>query len=90
MTNRIGVFATDQGWRVVQATRQDLFESRAAALNAARRWAHLARWRGADVEVLAQERLGGPLARVELPTPSIRKGGVAEANPVSSPPAVRP
>ena len=85
MTTRVGVFATELGWRVVSAAGQELFESRAAALSSARRWAHLARWRGADVEVLAQERLGGPLAKVELPTPGIRKGdATAEANLASN------
>jgi hypothetical protein len=65
MTLRLGVFATRDGWVVAGPNRHELFDSLSAALKAARRRAQIARWRGAEVELVAQERAGGPLAVID-------------------------
>jgi hypothetical protein len=67
MTLRLGVFATRDGWLVAGPTQSERFDSWSAALRAALRRAQVARWRGAEVELLGQERPGGPLAVIERP-----------------------
>ena len=66
MTHRLGVFATAAGWLLAQDGRLETFETRDGALAAALKLAHIARWRGAEVEVLAQHHPGGRLAPVDL------------------------
>ena len=65
MTHRLGIFATAAGWVLADEDRLETYETRDGAVEAALRLAHIARWRGADVEVLAQQHPGGPLALVE-------------------------
>jgi len=67
MTHRLGVFATAAGWLLADEDRLQTFETRDGALAAALKLAHIARWRGGDVEVLAQHHPGGPLAPVDAP-----------------------
>jgi hypothetical protein len=67
MTHRLGIFATAAGWVLADEDRLETYETRDGAVEAALRLAHIARWRGADVEVLAQQHPGGPLALVEAP-----------------------
>ena len=67
MRLRLGVFATRNGWLVAGPSQSELFESWTAALRAARRRAQLARWRGADVELIGQDRPGGPLSVIGPP-----------------------
>jgi hypothetical protein len=45
----------------------ETFETRDGAVEAALKLAHIARWRGAEVEVVAQHHPGGPLNLVEQP-----------------------
>jgi hypothetical protein len=66
MTHRLGIFATAAGWLLAEDDRLETFETRDSALAAALKLAHIARWRGAEVEVLAQHHPGGPLAPVDL------------------------
>jgi hypothetical protein len=65
MTHRLGVFATVAGWVLADEDRLETFETRDGAVEAALKLAHIARWRGAHVEVVAQQHPGGPLALVE-------------------------
>jgi hypothetical protein len=77
-TQRLGVFATLRGWLVAEAGRgARLFESRADAVAAARRLAHIARWRGVPAEVVAQDRAGGSLEVIDPapPAPASEPGG---------------
>jgi hypothetical protein len=67
MTHRLGVFATAAGWLLADEDRLETYETRDRAVEAALKLAHIARWRGAEVEVLAQHHPGGPLALVEQP-----------------------
>ncbi len=67
MTHRLGVFATAAGWVLADEERLETYETRDSAVEAALKLAHIARWRGAEVEVLAQQHPGGPLALVEQP-----------------------
>lgn len=67
MTDRLGVFATAAGWVLAHEDRLQTYETRDAAVEAALKLAHIARWRGAEVEVLAQHHPGGPLAPVDQP-----------------------
>jgi len=67
MTHRLGVFATAAGWVLADDDRLETFETRDRAVEAALRLAHIARWRGAEVEVVAQHHPGGPLNLVEQP-----------------------
>jgi hypothetical protein len=64
---RLGVFATIRGWLVARADRHDLYRTRADAMQAAVREAHVARWRGATAEVLAQDEAGGSLRVIDPP-----------------------
>jgi hypothetical protein len=64
MTHRLGVFATAAGWVLADEARLQTYETRDGALAAALKLAHIARWRGAEVEVLAQEHPGGALTPV--------------------------
>jgi hypothetical protein len=65
MRLRFGVFATTEGWVVADQVHMQRFDDRSEAMQAARREAHLARWRGADVEILAQDLPGGPLSKLD-------------------------
>ena len=76
---RLGIFATVCGWLVVTPDRHELYGARAEALEAAVRQAHVARWRGAAAEVVAQEAPGGSLSVID-PPPACRRPG---ANPHS-------
>jgi sugar phosphate isomerase/epimerase len=67
MTHRLGVFATAAGWVLADEDRMETFETRDGAVEAALKLAHIARWRGAEVEVVAQHHPGGPLNLVEQP-----------------------
>jgi hypothetical protein len=67
MTIRLGVFATAAGWVLADEDRLETYETRDGAVEAALKLAHIARWRGAEVEVLAQHHPGGPLSVVEQP-----------------------
>ena len=58
---RVGVFATERGWRLVAAGLKSEFVSRATALKAALRLVHLARWRGAEAQLFVQDGPGGEL-----------------------------
>ncbi|HVN01512.1 MAG TPA: hypothetical protein VMT68_14985 [Caulobacteraceae bacterium] len=62
---RLGVFATLRGWLLTDNEQRKTFASRADALAAARQQAHVARWRGAEAEVVAQDRVGGALTVVD-------------------------
>ena len=75
-TVRVGVFATESGWRTIGAGESAEFASHDRALQAAFRLAHLARWRGAEVQVLVQDHPGGALAeatRLEIPPAEARR-----------------
>jgi hypothetical protein len=75
-TVRVGVFATLSGWRTVGAGESEDHASHDRALQAAFRLAHLARWRGAQVQVLVQDHPGGPLSeatRLEIPPAEARR-----------------
>ena len=65
MTHRLGIFATTDGWVVADPKQKRIYDSRPDAMDAARRLANVARWRGAEVELLAQDLPGGPLALVK-------------------------
>ena len=65
MKHRLGVFATAAGWLLADEDRLETYETRNDAVEAALKLAHIARWRGAEVEVVAQQHPGGPLAPVE-------------------------
>jgi hypothetical protein len=67
MRLRLGVFATARGWIVGDRGQQQRFEDRGEAMNAARRQAGVARWRGDEAEIVAQDLPGGPLAVVDPP-----------------------
>ncbi|HEX3916999.1 MAG TPA: hypothetical protein VHW60_06640 [Caulobacteraceae bacterium] len=67
MRLRLGVFATARGWVVGDAKQQQTFDDRSEAMNAARRQAQVARWRGDEAEIVAQDLPGGPLAVVDPP-----------------------
>ncbi len=69
---RFGVFATIRGWLVARPDRQDHYDGREEAIRAAVRQAHVARWRGADVEVLAQDEPGGSLHVVDRAKPAAK------------------
>ena len=64
---RFGVFATIGGWLVARTDRHELYGARDEAIEAAVRQAHVARWRGADAEVVAQDEPGGSLSVVDPP-----------------------
>ncbi|HZZ90725.1 MAG TPA: hypothetical protein VFE13_20545 [Caulobacteraceae bacterium] len=64
-TRRFGVFATLRGWLVADPDLIQDFDSRSEAVGAARRLAHIARWRGSRAEVLAQDEPGGPLTVID-------------------------
>jgi hypothetical protein len=66
---RFGVFATIGGWLVARTDRHELYGARDEAIRAAVREAHVARWRGADAEVVAQDAAGGSLRVVDPATP---------------------
>jgi hypothetical protein len=74
-TRRLGVFATKDGWLLTDADRREWFDDWNDAVNTALRRAHVARWRGADAEVVAQDHSGGSLIVIEsterqtLPSP---------------------
>jgi hypothetical protein len=78
MTHRFGVFATTGGWVVADKRQTRMFGSRVDAIDAARRQAGVARWRGAETEIIAQDRPGGALAVVEtagcLPVRPVTQG----------------
>jgi hypothetical protein len=63
--HRVGVFSTAAGWVLADADRLQTFETSEGAMAAALKLAHIARWRGAEVEVLAQQHPGGALTRLE-------------------------
>jgi hypothetical protein len=65
MTERLGVFATLDGWLLAAPSRHQLFDTWAGAIAAARRQAQLARWRGGSVEVVAQIHPGAPLESID-------------------------
>ena len=64
---RFGVFATIGGWLVARTDRHELYKARDEAIEAAVRQAHVARWRGGDAEVVAQDEAGGSLSVVDPP-----------------------
>jgi len=64
-TRRFGVFATIRGWLLADPDRVQDFDSRTEAVAAARRMAHVTRWRGARAEVVAQDRPGGVLRVID-------------------------
>jgi hypothetical protein len=64
MQLRYGVFAAAGGWVVAGADQMECFAELGEALKAARQRAGLARWRGDEVEILAQAAPGAPLAPV--------------------------
>jgi len=68
-TRRFGVFATLRGWLVAAPQLTQDFDSRSEAVGAARRLAHVARWRGARAEVVAQDEPGGPLTVIDPQAP---------------------
>jgi hypothetical protein len=74
-TRRFGVFATVRGWLLADADSGETFETRTDAVASARRLAHVARWRGAAAEVVAQDRPGGALKVIDPPSPGGRLGG---------------
>jgi len=67
LTQRFGVFATIRGWLLADAVHGETFETRNDAVASARRLAHLARWRGGEAEVVAQDQLGGALTVIDPP-----------------------
>ncbi len=64
-TRRFGVFATIRGWLLADSDRVQDFDTRNEAVAAARRLAHVARWRGTRAEVVAQDRAGGVLRIID-------------------------
>jgi hypothetical protein len=64
-TRRFGVFATIRGWLLADDVSGETFATRNDAVATARRLAHLARWRGARAEVVAQDRAGGALSVID-------------------------
>jgi hypothetical protein len=60
-TYRVGVFATQDGWRLAGPAGAADYPSHSLAVKAAYRLAHLARWRGAEVQILVQGRPGEAL-----------------------------
>jgi hypothetical protein len=64
-TRRFGVFATIRGWLLADPDRVQDFDTRTEAVAAARRMAHVTRWRGAKAEVVAQDRAGGALRVID-------------------------
>lgn len=64
---RFGVFATIRGWLLADEADSETFATWGDAVATARRLAHVARWRGARAEVLAQDRPGGPLKVIDPP-----------------------
>ncbi len=65
MAHRFGVFATTESWVVAGRTRTRIYESWHEAMDAVRREASVARWRGAEVEIVAQDLPGGPMVVIE-------------------------
>ncbi len=78
---RVGVIATERGWRLAGDTDPVEFRSQAAALLAAQRLAHIARWRGAEVTLLTQARPGGELAEMQLLTAAALERVLTAARP---------
>jgi|HubBroStandDraft_5_1064220.scaffolds.fasta_scaffold854309_1 hypothetical protein len=68
-TRRFGVFATIRGWLLADSDRVQDFDTRTEAVAAARRMAHVTRWRGARAEVVAQDRQGGALRIIDASEP---------------------
>ncbi|MGH6955726.1 MAG: hypothetical protein ACREEW_03570 [Caulobacteraceae bacterium] len=64
-TRRLGVFATTNGWLLADAEHKEWFGTWSDAVDTALRRAHLERWRGAEVEVVAQVQAGGSLIVIE-------------------------
>ena len=64
MQLKYGVFAAAGGWVVAGADQMQRFAEFGEALRAARQLAGLARWRGDEVEILAQSAPGAPLAPI--------------------------
>ena len=64
-TRRFGVFATIRGWLLADGVSGEIFATRNDAVANARRLAHVARWRGAPAEVVAQDRPGGMLRVID-------------------------
>jgi len=71
MRLRYGVFATTEGWVVADHAHTQRYDDRAEAMQAARRQANIARWRGDEAEILAQDESGGALAVVDPPQPML-------------------
>jgi hypothetical protein len=67
MKLRLAVFAHAEGWVVASQSQMERFADRAEAMQAARQRAGVARWRGAEVELLAQDAPGGALAAAPGP-----------------------
>lgn len=65
--HRFGVFATIRGWLLADSVSGETFATRSDAIATARRLAHVDRWRGGRAEVLAQDRPGGRLKRIDPP-----------------------
>jgi hypothetical protein len=65
MRLRLGVFATTEGWVVADREHKRRFEDRGEAMRKARRQANVARWRGDEAEILAQDLPGGVLAVID-------------------------
>ena len=65
MTERIGIFADANGWRLAQPGWQSVFSTWDEARHEALRQAALARWRGESVEVLVQTHAGEALTAVD-------------------------
>jgi hypothetical protein len=63
---QIGVFAAQNGWLLTHPRVQSRFADREEALAAARRLAHLESWRGRDVDMTVQERVGAELSSFDL------------------------
>jgi hypothetical protein len=66
---RFGVFATIRGWLVARTDAHEFYRTRDDAMREAVRQAHVARWRGAAAEVLAQDEAGGTLSVIDPPAP---------------------
>ena len=65
MQLKYGVFAAAGGWVVAGADQMQRFAELGEALKAARQLAGLARWRGDEVEILAQSAPGAALSPLE-------------------------
>jgi hypothetical protein len=63
---QIGVFAAQNGWLLTHPRVQSRFADRDEALAAARRLAHLESWRGREVDMTVQERVGAELSSFDL------------------------